>query len=151
MTAPGSKFDAKGCFTQDKFLAGRSLRDIEKNIGFQEGRLAQGGIVIALLRLPRKGEFHVAGYTNVSLNKFVMPGGLDAAVLERNAMEQWELTGRNRLVKVLPTIRHDPNLLPEIQYPHARGIPQWDVLVNLPCVVVATLAGYPDGIYRPGW
>ena len=149
MTALGSTFNAKGCFTQDKFLAGRSLRDIEKNIGFREGRLAQGAIVIALTRLPRKGEFRVAGYTNVSLNKFAMPGGLDPAVLERNAMQQWELTGRNRLVKVLPTIRHDPNMLPEIQYPHARGIPQWDLLVDLPCVVTAALSGYPNAIYRP--
>lgn len=149
MTAPGSTFNAKGCFTLDKFLSGKSLKDIEMNIGFQEGRLAQGGIVIALIRLPQKGEFRVAGYTNVSLNNFVMPGGLDPAVLERNAMEQWELAGRNRLVKVLPTIRHNASLPPEIQYPHARGIPQWDVLVDLPCVVAATLSGYPDGVYRP--
>jgi hypothetical protein len=141
--------EAKGCFTQDKFIAGRSLNEIEKNLGFKEGRLSKGGIVVALIQLPRRGQFRVAGYTNVSLHNFEIPSGLDPNVLEKNAIENWELMGPNRLVKVLPTIGHDESLDPDIQYPHARGVPQWDVLVKLPCVVVGTLADYPAGIYRP--
>jgi hypothetical protein len=141
--------EASGCFTQEKFIAGRSLKDIEKNIGFEEGRLAKGGIVLALTRLPRKGEFRVAGYTNVSLHNFEFPDGLDPNVLEKNAMEQWQLQGLDRLVKVVPTITHDPRKAPDMQYPHARGIPQWDVLVKLPCIVAGNLSNYPDGIYRP--
>ncbi len=140
---------AKGCFTLDKFIAGRSLREIERNLGFEEGRLAHGGYVVALSQLPGKGEFEVAGYTNVSLHRFQMPGGVDVDVLKRNAMELWELKGGNRLVKVIPTIRHDPRKDPDEQYPHARGVPQWQVTVELPCFVVTTLSGYPDGIYKP--
>jgi len=149
-SGPGVKIaKAKGCFTLDKFISGRTLREIEKNLGFEEGRLARGGVVVALSQLPRKGEFEVAGYTNVSLHRFQMPGGLDVNVLKRNAMELWELTGGNRLVKVIPTIPHDPKKDPDEQYPHARGVPQWQVMVELPCFVAATLSGYPDGIYRP--
>ena len=141
---------AKGCFTQDKFLAGRTLREIEKRLGFQEGRLSKGGIVVALIQLPQKGEFRVAGYTNVSLHNFRMPPGLDPDVLERNAMEQWQLTGRNRLVKVIPRIPHDKGIEADTQYPHADGVPQWEVLVEQPCVEAGQpLSGYPDGIYQP--
>jgi len=141
--------DAKGCFTQDKYLAGRSLREIEKVIGFQEGRLSHGGLVVALTQLPGRGQFRCVGYTNVSMHNFQMPKDLDPSVLEKNAIEAWQLTGRNRLVKVLPTTRHDPGLHPDVQYPHANGIPQWDVSVELPCIVAGNLSDYPEGIYRP--
>jgi hypothetical protein len=140
----------KGCFTQDKYIAGRSLKEIENILGFQERRLSRGAIVVALIELPRKGQFRVAGYTNVSLHNFEMPKGLDRNVLEKNAMEQWELQGRNRLVKVKPVIEHDPTIDSDIQYPHAYGAPQWEVLVDLPCIQAGDpVSGYPDGIYRP--
>jgi hypothetical protein len=141
--------EQKGCFTQDKFIAGRSLREIEKILGFKEGRLSRGGYVYALTRLPAKGEFKVAGYTNVSLHRFQMPSGLDPKVLERNAMEQWKLTGRDRLVKVVPVIEHDKSLGDDEQYPHAYGAPQWVVLKYLPCIVAGNLDSYPDGVYTP--
>jgi len=141
--------EEKGCFTQDKYIAGRSLKEIESILGFQERRLSKGGFVVALSQLPRKGQFRVAGYTNVSLHNFEMPKNLDPNVLEKNAIGQWELTGSNRLVKVVPAIKHNESLDPDIQYPHARGVPQWDVLVKLPCTVVGTLSVYPEGIYRP--
>lgn len=140
---------ARGCFTLDKFIAGRTLREIEKNLGFEEGRLAQGGYVVALIQLPGKRDFDLGGYTSVSMHHFRMPGGLDVDVLKRNVMEIWKLAGENRLVKVIPTIRHDPAKHPDQQYPHARGVPQWDIKTELPCVVVATLTAYPDGVYRP--
>lgn len=141
--------EAKGCFTQDKFIAGRTLTQIEKILGFKERRLARGGYVYALTRLPLKGEFKVAGYTNVSLHRFQMPGGLDQDVLEKNAMEQWELKGRNRLVKVVPLIPHDRTMGDDDQYPHAYGAPQWVVLKELPCTIAGDLGVYPDGVYSP--
>jgi hypothetical protein len=140
---------AKGCFTQDKFIAGKSLRDIEKILGFKEGRLARGGYVYALTRLPEKNEFQVAGYTNVSLHNFKMPKDLNVDVLKRNAMELWELKGWNRLVKVVPIIPHDKTKPDDEQYPHARGVPQWVVTKELPCMVAGALGTYPDGVYTP--
>jgi|SRR5579862_6380048 len=151
-TDPGPRLTitrAKGCFTLDKFIAGRTLREIEKNLGFEEGRLARGGCVVALTQLPGKRDFDLGGYTNVSMHRFKMPGGLDVDVLKKTVMEIWKLSGENRLVKVIPTIRHDPAKDPDQQYPHARGVPQWDIQSELPCVVVGTLSAYPDGVYRP--
>lgn len=147
--AGGSAMNAKGCFTQEKFVAGRNLREIETILGFAEHRLRNGGIVVALTQLPCRGQFRCAGYTNVSLHNFEMPTGLDPRVLERNAMEQWQLTGLNRLVKVIPNIGHDPGLNPDDQYPHAKGAPQWEVQVELPCIVAGVLSNYPEGTYRP--
>jgi hypothetical protein len=141
--------NARGCFTQDKFIAGKTLRDIEKILGFKEGRLSRGGYVYALTRLPKKGEFRVAGYTNVSLHNFSMPTGLDPHVLERNAMEQWELTGRNRLVKIIPIVPHDKTMTDDEQYPHAWGAPQWVILSELPCTPAGDLGTYPDGVFTP--
>jgi hypothetical protein len=141
--------NAKGCFTQDKFIAGRTLQQIEKILGFKAGRLVNGGQVYALTQLPRKGQFRVAGYTNVSLHRFAMQPGLDSNVLERNAMEQWTLTGPNRLVKVVPKIPHQSSLSNDEQYPHAAGAPQWEILTELPCKLVGELGGYPNGTYRP--
>jgi hypothetical protein len=142
----------KGCFTQDKFIAGRSLEEIEKILGFAKGRLSAGGVVVALIQLPQKGQFRVGGYTNVSLDRFKMSPDLDPNVLEKNAMQQWELKGRNRLVKVVPTVPHDPSVPSHIQYPHAYGAPQWEVLVPLPCILAGPpLAGYPKGIYQPAY
>ncbi len=140
---------ASGCFTQDKFIAGKSLRDIEKILGFKERRLAQGGYVYALIQLPERNEFRVAGYTNVSLHRFEMSYDLDVNVLKRNAMEMWELKGRNRLVKVVPIIKHDKNMADDEQYPHARGAPQWVITKQLPCVEAGELGAYPDGLYTP--
>lgn len=140
---------AKGCFTQEKFIAGKSLRDIEKILGFREKRLSQGGYVYALARLPEKNEFRVAGYTNVSLHRFVMPQNLNLDILKRNAMEGWELRGRNRLVKVVPIIPHDKGMPDDDQYPHAGGAPQWVITKELPCIVAGELGTYPDGVYTP--
>ena len=140
---------AKGCFTQDKFIAGKSLREIEKNLGFKQGRLAQGGYVYTLTRLPEKNEFRVAGYTNVSLHNFTMPGNLNEDVLKRNVMEVWEVKGRNRLVKVVPIIPHDSKMPNDEQYPHARGVPQWVITKELPCTLAGELGAYPDGVYTP--
>lgn len=141
--------DAKGCFTQDKFIAGRTLREIERNLGFREGRLSAGGVVVALSQLPEKNQFRVAGYTNVSLHNFVLWAGCDPDVLKKNVMKQWQLRGPERLVKVIPTVPHDPKISLDEQYPHARGVPQWEVLVNLPCFVVANLDADLDAVYRP--
>jgi hypothetical protein len=37
-----------GCFTKEKFIAGRSLGEIERILGFHAGRLAHGIVVAAL-------------------------------------------------------------------------------------------------------
>jgi hypothetical protein len=137
-----------GCFTQEKFIAGRKLREIEKAIGFHEGRLSKGGIVFAFLGLPEVDQFDVAGYSMVATHRFVLSPGLDAKVLKANARKGWSLAGPDRLVKVCPTVGHDSGMNPDVQYPHAHGIPQWVLKVTLPAKVTALLSDYPEGVYR---
>jgi hypothetical protein len=137
-----------GCFTQEKFIAGRTLLQIEKLLGFHEGRLAKGGVVLALVQLPQMQQFDVAGYSNVALHRWSLPSGLDRDVLKANARRQWAVTGPDRLVKVRPTIGHDSSLRPDFQYPHANGVPQWIVKVPLSAKVTGILSDYPEGLYK---
>ena len=139
-----------GCFTQEKFIAGRRLVDIERSIGFHAGRLSKGGIVFAFLGLPEIDQFEVAGYSMVATHRFVMSPGLDPKKLKGDARKGWSLTGGDRLVKVRPAIMHDAGMNPDFQYPHALGIPQWVLKVALPAKVTAVLGDYPEGVYRPG-
>lgn len=39
---------------------------------------------------------------------------------------------------------------PDIQYPNARGAPQWIATAPLPAEVIGLVPDYPNGIYSPG-
>jgi hypothetical protein len=145
----GDRDRIAGCFTQEKFIAGRTLVQIEQLLGFQPGRLSAGGVVFALLELPDTSQFDVSGYSNVATHRFAMPSGLNPEVLKKNARQQWSLKGPDRLVKVRPEIGHDRGLDPDKQYPPGRGVPQWVVKKPLEAEVTAILSNYPLGIYFP--
>lgn len=144
----GDLMPVSGCVTQDKFILGRSLPEIERNLGFHSGRLAKGMLVVALLELPRADQFSFAGYSQVATHRFKPSGTLDERVAKANVIAGWTLSGPNRLVKVYATTRHDPGLKPDIQYPPGLGVPQWDIHASLRGRVVADVQGYPHGRYR---
>jgi hypothetical protein len=78
-----------GYITQEKFILGKSLREMELVLGLTEGELAHGAQVMRLNRLPTTGEFKLRGYTNT-------PGGLpykpgDLFPPGRGA-PQWQIT-----------------------------------------------------------
>ena len=100
----GDLIQISGCFGKDKYIAGRTLREVEDILGFHAGRLAQGMIVAALLDLPRLDQFELAAYSNVATHRHVTPGGLDITRVKMNAMASWAVSGFDRLVKVLPNI-----------------------------------------------
>jgi hypothetical protein len=52
MMKVGDPTTDSGCFTHEKFIAGRSLIEIERILGFHSGRLASGIVVVALQELP---------------------------------------------------------------------------------------------------
>ena len=52
-----------GCITQEKYIKGRTLADIERTLGFHQGRLSKGMIVAALLQTPSKDQFKLLSYT----------------------------------------------------------------------------------------
>jgi hypothetical protein len=144
---PGDVVPVRGCFTQEKFIAGRRLDEIERLLGFHAGRFRTGVAVIALLTLPRKEQFDLGAYTMVPTHRGLKPAGLDIDKLKSNAIATWSVSGFERLVRVQPNTPHDPNLSPEVQYPAGRGVPQWILNTLLQGKVVGIVTDYPGGVY----
>lgn len=138
----GDRVDVLGFVTQYKFLARRSLREIEDLLGFQSGRLVRGATFATLDRLPRIEEFETAGYSQVAGHRHVMPPDLDPIGLRKMAMSVWTTTGPDRLINVFATTRHDPSKSNDEQYPPGLGIPQWKIVAPVPGTIVAEYPGY---------
>lgn len=145
----GDLTTVSGCITKEKFIAGRTLLEIEKILGFHHGRLLGGIAVVALTELPAVQSFDLAGYSNVATHRGVPPTGLDIEKLKTQARATWSTNGFERLVKVLPATRHDPNMNPDTQYPPGQGAPQWVAKTPLRGTVVAVITNYPNGRFVP--
>ena len=143
----GDIVTVSGCITKEKFIAGRTLADIERILGFHQGRFTGGIAVAALLELPDMQQFELAGYSQVATHRHQVPEGLDIEKIKANAMATWSTVGFERLVKVLPALRHDPNLNPDVQYPPGLGVPQWIATVPLQARVAGVVTVYPNGRY----
>jgi hypothetical protein len=99
---PGGKQQVAGCVTQQKYIAGRMLSEIERILGFRAGRLAQGAFVVRLDQLPGLPQFDISGYTNVNTGRKLDRSGVDVDRLKQNARSAWSLRGPNSLEKVIP-------------------------------------------------
>lgn len=138
-----------GCVTKEKFIAGRTLLEIEKVLGFHTGRLSRGVAIAVLTELPEAGQFEMAAYSNIASHRYKTPERLDIDKLKAIARATWAETGFERLAKVFPGIRHDGALNPDIQYPPGYGAPQWVMKAQLRGKVVAVIDDYPNGRYLP--
>lgn len=133
----------KGCVTQEKYLKGRTIQEIEKILGFQAGRLTAGATIAALQQVPETDQFELAGYTQVATHRFDKDKAL--AKLEENKLKQmlrtnvFAVNGPGRLVKVIPVTPHDTLLDENIQYPPGLGVPQWKLTTLVWAKVVAKI------------
>jgi hypothetical protein len=139
----GDHILVSGCFTQDKFIQGQTLSEIEHRLGFRSGRFAQGVAVVYFLELPTIDQFDVAGYTNVASHRFRVPEGLNMEKLKKEAMATWKTEGMNRLVKVIPVQHPEPTAGLDGNYPPGDGVPQWICKVKLRAEVASYLSRYP--------
>ena len=48
----GESISVSGYITKEKFIAGRTLAEVEKILGFHPGRLSQGMAMAVLMELP---------------------------------------------------------------------------------------------------
>lgn len=144
----GDVISITGCFTKEKFIAGRKMDEIERILGFRAGRFSQGITVATLVELPDVGQFELAGYSNVATHRHAAPTGLDIGRIKAIARSTWSTGGFERLVKVLPALRHDKSLDPDIQYPPGLGAPQWIAMKPLRAKVVCVITGYPASRYQ---
>ncbi len=146
----GDHVTVKGYVTQDKYLLGRDLAQIERILGYRAGRLATGATFVKLDVLPEPSGFELAGYSMTAEHHYLSPTGLDLDKLKAIAITRWSLAGPDRLVKVWPAIAHDPTMQPDEQYPPGAGAPQWRLVQPLAGRVVAEIAT-AHGIYRPAF
>ena len=144
----GDRRDVRGYVTQDKFIAGRPMAEIERNLGFHAGRLAKGALFIRIDRLPLAHEFELAAYSMTAEHHYTPPTNLDIAKLKTLAMRAWTLAGPDRLVKVIATIGHDSSMTNDDQYPPGQGVPQWKITTLVPGTVVCEATSGAD-VYRP--
>jgi hypothetical protein len=100
----GDIVSVSGCITKEKFIAGRTLVEIEKILGFHAGRLSGGISVVALTELPSLQQFDLAAYSNVAAHRHQTPVGLDIDKIKADAKASWAITGFERLVKVRPVL-----------------------------------------------
>jgi len=121
-----------GYITKDKFLVGRPLSQIGRDLGIGANRLTKGATFVKLNRLPMPNGFETAAYSITAEHRYQPQSGLDMNRLKRLAYESWKLGGLERLVKVRPTIRHDPEQGLDLQYPIGTGVPQWKILHESP-------------------
>jgi hypothetical protein len=138
----------KGCITQEHFLRGRTLSEIERILGFHKGRLNEGMIVAALIELPSAHQFDLLGYTQVAEHRFkgIDPAKLDEKKLKEMVMkEAFTLSGYKRLVKVIANKPHDASMDDDTQYPPGLGVPQWKLTTRLPARVLKIIN--PGKIY----
>jgi len=77
-------FWTEGFITCYKFVAGRTLEEVEKILGLPSGELGTGAYFYEFMRLPKANEFELKGYSQCPDGKPWVPGskyppGLGAA------------------------------------------------------------------------
>ena len=152
----GDIIQLTGFVTRQINLQGRSLAEIERLIGYHTGRLAQGATFLAAVELPQPKGFELAGYSQVAeqhthkqYKNINNPADPILAQKKAMAASQWSLHGSNRLVKVLPGIRHNASMQPDDQYPPGSGIPQWKLILPIRFQVEAVVIDYASGRFIP--
>src|SRR6476661_2286058 len=118
----------KGCITQEKYIKGRTLPELERILGYHTERFLKGIVVAALLQTPSKTQFELLGYTQVAEHRFNMDRlkSLDVSKLKESLIQiTFTTVGTDRLVKVLPNTPHAEYMNNDEQYPPGWGIPQW--------------------------
>lgn len=145
----GDAVEIRGYVTQDKFLVGRTMAQVEAILGFRAGRLARGAAFAKLLAWPRIDQFELAAYSMTAQHRYAAPAGLDLGKLKALAMRGWSLAGPDRLVKVRPVVPHAAAMADDDQYPPGSGAPQWRLTEAVPGLVVARTHTQAD-VYRPG-
>ena len=143
----GQIYKCKGFVTQEKYLLGQSLVELEKRLGFKIGRFADGVWIGKLLTLPQPNEFDLQGYSQVAVHKHQPIVGLDINILKRNALGVMKTEGLDRLIKVFPVIGHNTGMGLNEQYPPGSGVPQWNLNIPLPFLITHFVGLYPSGIY----
>ena len=146
-----------GFFTQQKFIAGQTLTELERRLGYRTGRLSQGAYVYRAEVLPANSDFELYGYSQIPGDRSNSADGqysrskadeiwgtanYDLNKLKNMARNGWRLTGPDSLVKVIPVIRHSS----KEEYPPGSGVPQWRITNAIRCRQMGFVKGPSDRV-----
>jgi hypothetical protein len=153
----------KGFITRERWMLGKTPREMARLLGFSESRMSEGARIFALMILPSNDQFAFAGHTHWSGGKPVSgspdlwparQAGIDERFMRSpevrakdNVRSTWTLTGAERLIKVETVVTHRQDVPSWTQYPPGAGVEQWILLDSLPARLVAELG--PEDRYRP--
>lgn len=140
MLSVGSTLKVKGFITDEKFLRGQSLSEIEKRLGFHKGRL-KNGATFCLVDYPHINAFSFRGYSQVAGHHYdeqYSEVKVDVVRAKKSLIKSWKERGV-QLIKVLPEIRHNSTISDDEQYPPGSGIPQWEITHETKARVIAIL------------
>ncbi|HBY63913.1 MAG TPA: hypothetical protein DEH78_29155 [Solibacterales bacterium] len=145
MAAPsfaiGSTVTLDGYILKLHFIRGQTPGELEKRIGFGDGRLSAGAWLLFLLDRPGVDDFEYRGYTHFSDGK---PTGStqnaeqllraefgwtqkDLDKHKKGTIGGFQISGPERLAKVVPVIPHSSSQT----YPPGSAIPQWKLVKPL--------------------
>lgn len=164
----GHRVERKGDITALNFIGAGAPEHLERVLGFEPGRLANGYAVLGLRDHVAVDEFQLGGMTHFSGGRYGLPladpaadaarPSVDAAVTrdydeggrklrEMAAAKINRLSGTERTVKIVPVIGHSEDLAPSQQYPQGSGAPQWKLVVRKGFTVLMTVdaAGIASG------
>lgn len=137
----------KGCITQERYIKGKTMPELERILGFQKGRLHKGVVVAVLIQMPTIHQFELLGYSQVAEHRFGGTAGLDANKLKEMVLkEAFTLAGPKRLVKVIANTPHSDLLDNDTQYPPGLGVPQWKLTSRVSARVIDIVL--PEEVYR---
>jgi hypothetical protein len=145
---PGDVKYLSGDVTTLNWIGARPGRDIEVNLGFGSGRLAQGYLIAVLVEPLEVGDFEFGGTTMRSGGRVGLPASSNADDqlrtrvhdimgqrgqagyddLQRRTLATVQIRGPQRIAKVLPATPHDNAVAPSLQYPMGGGGLQWKIL-----------------------
>lgn len=148
----GGTENLRGCFTIQRYIQGKSLREIERLLGFNEGRLAKGARFYTPVVIPGINNFEFAGYTQVSTDRIKEVYGdinkrdteikkIEHDEQKRRVAGNWRVYGAERLIKVAPVISTG-------EYPPGAGVPQWKFIHPITCRLVSFVREW-DGRFIP--
>lgn len=161
--AVGDFVKAKGFVTNLMVVINKDARTLERALGFREGRLERGWVLLALKEAVAADDIELAGTTLSSGGKTVattangvpLPVSIDQASLARSTdidrrlgsgywmqkrivVDSFHTSGSHRIVKIVPVLPHIQAMPEDEQYPRGAGVFQC-ILRNEKTFVVAAV------------
>lgn len=133
----GESFHCAGFFTEARYLRGQSAAELERRLGYHDGRLTKGWWLLFLEEPLGAADFAFRGYTHFSggveqghldrppdartAEQRLADGGFDLPRMKTRLVDEvFRLDGWRRLAKALPVIGDGT-------YPAGSGVPQWEL------------------------